>query len=172
MHGPIPNLTYKGVDVVLSKPYPKVADVKEDIALKEDFKRLYASSLSELMCVLCYTHQADVLGPSNETARVLYTIGMVERKHLSLLAEVLCKMGAKCDYCFAPDPLLLEDLDYEVTEAEVIRKNIEREYRIAAQYERLIALCSTPALKELLRRILQDEKKHHEIFTLLYQDRN
>lgn len=168
----IPNIVYKGMDVVLSMPYPKVNDVQNDLSLKEDIRRLYCSARSELSCVLLYAYQADTLGVSNETAEVLRVISMVEMKHLSLLAGVLEKMGEKCVYVFDKEPLALDALDYESCETEIIRKNIEREYRVATDYERVIALCSNGELKALLQRILQDEKKHHEVLSSLYQDRN
>ena len=77
-----------------SSPYPEVMAARENKRLAAQISALYAGQSSELTSVAGYTYNSFVLSESyGEYADVFRKMAAVEMHHLSLLGQLMIKLG-------------------------------------------------------------------------------
>ena len=156
-------------------PYPTPRVQKENYKYAGLLLEDYAGKISENTAVHLYIYQS-LLGEDicDEYASAIFEISRVEMKHLYLLGETIKLLGVKPEFK-APSncssnciPWTSEYLNYSHNLKEMLLIDINSEIEAIKQYTSHIELIDDCYIKDLLRRIILDEKIHLNCFKELF----
>ena len=133
----------------------------------------YAGEISEDTAVHLYFYESLVTKDINEFSNIMLDISKVEMHHLNLLGQVIKMLGinpvfgalTKKDFTFWTGL----NVKYSTDLKEMLLINITSEKKAIKNYEKVIEIVDDKYIKELLSRIIEDEKLHIKIFKDLYQ---
>lgn len=152
--------------------YPTCNDVERNSEAIRLLLEDYASAHSELSAITSYMYQSAILEDSYpEIASPLSCIGIVEMKHLELLAAAIIALGG--------DPQYFSEInqsgeyeywtgafaDYSKFVRDILLNDIAAEQGAIAQYIRHAEVIPIPCVQALLCRIVKDEQLHVRILT-------
>ncbi len=153
----------------LDLPYPKICVAQKNPQLARLLMHCYAGEVSEETAIHQYMYQSFYLKQENaELSDILSQIGEVEMRHLQMLGFLIRKLGVY--------PLFLDPTDnynafwsgkyicYETNLTEMFQANIYAEQKAIREYNALIQTIDDECVKEILKRIVLDERLHLEIF--------
>lgn len=160
------------LESVKSIPYPELDCIsanKKFIGLLFD---TYSGTNGELTAILQYTYEG-IMFNNEEISKIVKQISIMEMHHLSILGRMLKKLGRLPVYKSANEILWnAKNINYIMRNVEeVMKNNIQEEYRAIRNYENLIECTNDECIKKLLERIILDEKAHIEVFNLIMQSK-
>lgn len=141
-------------------PYPEIAAAEPNICYARLLLDDYAGTVSEMTSVCQYMYH-EVMTCEMKVQDALKGIAAVEMRHISVLAELIRKLGG--------EPLLRNGSGIYWSPkfiycgsrlADRIRADIDAEQRSISCYELHIELIEDPGIKNILRRIILDEELH------------
>ena len=159
----------KDLELKVSAPYPEIKGASDDPMTVAVLKNLMASRGSELRGVLQYMYQSVVADTSNEEiASILEEIGIVEMMHLSMLMHAITEFGGLPKYEDSRgNAFNTQYINYTPKLREMLDNNINAEKMAIDGYNDAIGKVKNESLKNLFRRIIEDEQKHIEAFKYL-----
>ncbi len=136
----------------------------------------YASAQSEETALHLYLYQAFVLESKHpELARVLRDISKVEMHHLLLLGQVIEALGVNPVYgSISEDGFVIPwsglDVPYKNDLKSMLEVDIAREEAAVKNYMKHKRMIDDVEIRELLDRIIADERVHLDIFHYYLQE--
>lgn len=149
------------------KPYPSIEVEKKNIAYAKLLLEDYAGINSEDTAIHQYLYQAIVLN-NKELYDVLLRISEVEMHHLDILGKLISKLGLKPVFGIIDKeqfiPWTAFNVNYKTDEKIILKMNILHEKVAIENYLKHIKLIDDKYIKNILKRIIEDEIVHIEIF--------
>ena len=154
------------VEVRVDKPYPELIDVKEDLQTVGILKNLAFSRVGELSGVLTYVYQSVIADKTDqEIAEIFEEIGVVEMLHQDMLMHAISLFGGNPKYEDMQGNFFnTANLNYTIKLREMLENNIRAETVAIDNYNMAINKVKNQSLKNLFKRIIEDEQRHLEIF--------
>lgn len=145
-------------------PYPEIKVERKNIEYAKMLTNVYVGNVSEDTAIHLYMYESIVL--DNEYSNILEQISIVEMKHLEILAKLIKLLGLDPIYkTYEPDKYFSgEYVKYGKTLNDMLEINIISEEIAIDNYQKLINIIDDKYIKEILNRIILDEKIHLEIF--------
>ena len=160
--------------VKLNLPYPEIKVEKENLYYAELLSQDYAGMVSETSASLLYSYQHFNTFDSNEEfTKIIEEVSIVEMMHLEMLGKTIKLLGKPPIYktCEASRGDCVfwnaSDINYDVDIREMLKTDIRGEMAAIKNYEHHKNIIEDKYIKELLDRIILDEKHHIEIFETL-----
>lgn len=156
----------------VNKPYPPIKVERKSSKNANFLKHLYASNESELTAILQYSYESFIIG-KEEIRTIVKEISIVEMHHLEILGKTIKLLGeepifAENSYC--EEIYWNSDYVYYDTDLKTILEiNIEQEKTAIKNYQMVLNVIDDIYIKEIIKRILEDEYLHLEIFMKLRQ---
>lgn len=146
-------------------PYPEVKVEGKNIEFAKMLANAYCGIISEDTAIHLYMYQSFNL--NDNISQILKKIAIVEMHHLELLAKTIKLLGLDPEYkVYEPSKYFSgEYVNYSLN--NIFDINIKSEQMAIENYEKLIKVIDDKYIKELLKRIILDEKIHIEIFKKL-----
>jgi bacterioferritin len=141
-------------------PYPEITAAESNICYARLLLDDHAGTVGEMTSICQYMYH-EVMTCEMEVRNVLKGIAAVEMRHISILAELIRKLGGEphlrngSGICWSPKFIYCGS-----RLADRIRADIDAEQRAVSCYELHIELIEDPAIKSILRRIVLDEELH------------
>ena len=157
-------------DFYLDKPYPDITVKHLPFEVVIMLKRIFAGTKSEMTSVMQYVYQKNIFSnvPSlNNLVNALEDISIKEMQHYEILSRIM--VGANIDprNCVYIDGNVdvcdfwkSNYVDYTKDVIKMLEANIALEQKAIVEYAALISLSDDENLKEILERIIEDEKTH------------
>lgn len=151
----------------LDIPYPPVKTQGECLSYAALLSNDFGGQVSEMSAITAYTFQ-HMVAKDSSLANALSCISMVEMHHYEMIGELIV--------CFGGCPRLgsqsgcgikywsAHNLSWETDPVTFLRENIRNEQAAIACYTARIAQLDDPFAKQVIERIILDEKHHIEIF--------
>ena len=179
------NIDLKTYD--LNTPYPEVTVTLDSLKQTDEKNYLniismiinaYAGNKSEYTAISQYIYQSFIVKKSYEKLhKILEYIAIKEMYHLEILSEILINLNVNPKYCkyidYNPnicDNWCSNNIRYIKDIEKFLEYNISLETDAIKEYLRIIDATKNSNIKEVLNRIIQDEKTHIEIFKELLKD--
>ncbi len=151
----------------VNKPYPKIIVEKKNEYYAKILSHVYASNESELSAILQYSYETFII-EDEEIACTVEKIAEVEMHHLSILGKLIQKLGKSpifADSSYCKNIYWNSDFIYYDTDLPTMMDvNIESEKNNIRNYQMLLRVIEDSYIQEILKRILEDEYLHLEIF--------
>lgn len=160
--------------LIADAPYPSIKNLNSDPLSARIISSAYATSCGEVNSALQYIYQSFVFnhGGEEKTAELLKSIAIAEMIHIDLLGNALINLGVTPIYSFLPPVAFnfysTKFVSYSRGFAEMIEDDIVAERHAVASYSKMLKKLKNDGVKELIARLLQDEKLHLEAFTRTY----
>ena len=158
-------------------PEITLTNLPQDILMK--IKRAFTGIKSEFTSLTQYSYQHIVLSNDekvNNISRALEEIAAKEMMHYEVLGKVLAVCGVEpkncvyidgnknlCDYWKA------SNVDYTTNIVKMFESNLAAEKRAIEEYNEILAATTNDNLKDIIRRIIQDEVSHVEYFSTVLE---
>lgn len=142
--------------------YPEVMVTSKNRITANILQNLYSDCDSETEAVLGYTYQHYITKPMEEDiAEIFGKIAINEMHHHELLGETIVKLGGVPYYVNSRNmPFRIGCINPTRNLKDILRNNIKGEENAIKSYEMAITRIDNDSIKDLLRRILEDEKVH------------
>lgn len=153
----------------IDTPYPKVDITNLNLEEALLVLKSYSGEVSENTAIHLYLYQAFSLKNTYpEHAKIIEQIAIVEMKHLELLANVIHLLGFTPAFVLFKNKKLIpwnaSYVNYTLNLEEMMLADIASEQGAIKDYNELIETLSNESIKNLIRRIIQDEELHLSIF--------
>lgn len=166
-------MTYEEVEEILCSkkniPYPKLMNIRQNQKYANLLYNNYAGGAGELTAVTQYIYEHIELKKYESFSKILLSIAIEEMHHLDLVGGLIKKLGKKPYFIDKENKnWTAKNIKYHFNNVyDMLMFNIESEKRAIADYNEAIKYTQNKSIKELLERIILDEKTHLEIFTRL-----
>jgi len=142
--------------------YPEVMITTKDRNTANILQNLYCDCNSETEAVLGYIYQYYITQPMEEDiAEIFEKISITEMRHHELLGKTIVKLGGVPYYVNGRNmPFRISCINPTRNLKEILRNNIKDEERAIENYERAIDRIDNESIKDLLKRIIEDEQVH------------
>ncbi len=160
------------MNCLVNKPYPKIKVERKSKEIGEILSYLYASNEGELTAVLQYSYETFLI-EDEELAHILKQISITEMHHLSILGKTIELLG--CTPLFAEvshKKITYWNSNFVYYDRDLITMmdiNIEEEKNAIKNYQMALNTIHDIYIKESIKRILEDEYLHLEIFMKIRQ---
>ena len=162
--------------VNLDIPYPEIRVEEKNSYYADILSQDYAGRVSETTASLLYSYQHfDKFNENKEFSDTIEQISIVEMKHLEILGKIIRLLGRNPVYktCEATrgECIMWESsyINYDSDLKEMLRIDMESEKAAIKNYDEQKNIIDDKYIKEILSRIILDEKRHLEIFKSLYE---
>ncbi len=158
----------------VNKEYPEITVASLPFEVIAKIKRLYADTRSEMTSVIQYIYQHFILGSAeglDNVSHAMEEIAIKEMEHYEILAKILVSCGVDprscvyidnnidiCDYWKA------SYVNYTRDFIGMFEKDIMLEQAGINSYLELIQMTDNENLKEIVERIIEDERSHIAYF--------
>lgn len=163
--------------VKIDLPYPEVRVEEKNPYYADLLSQDYAGSVSETTAVMQYSYQHfDKFKENKEFAKIIEEIAEVEMKHLELLGETIKLLGKEPVYktCESERGDCVfwtgDNVFYKTDLKDMLNADINSEKNAIKNYEHHKMLINDKYIKEMLSRIILDEKRHVQIFEMLLKN--
>lgn len=163
--------------VKIDLPYPEVRVEEKNPYYADLLSQDYAGSVSETTAVMQYSYQHfDKFKENKEFAEIIAEIAEVEMKHLELLGETIKLLGKEPVYKTCESERgdcvfwTSENVFYKTDLKDMLNADINSEKNAIKNYEHHKMLIKDKYIKEMLSRIILDEKRHVQIFEMLLKN--
>lgn len=152
--------------LIVSEPYPTTDGICPDAYSLSIISPAYASSTGELNAILQYVYQSIIFDKfeKSDIADTLEEIAIAEMIHLKLLGKTIAALGAAPLYCQNPPTSFnfysAKFVSYTRNFQDMIEDDILGEKHAICQYTKMLARLKNAQVKEIVSRILEDEKLH------------
>lgn len=159
----------KEIVVRANTPYPEITGATRDMKTVGILKNLMSSQDGELRGVLQYFYQSSVGNNiQSEIANILEEISIVEMMHMEQLSHAIVDFGGDPKYDNSQGQFFNTGVvNYTQKLREALEQNIRLEEGAIRNYNNAINMVENQSLKNLFRRIIEDEKLHMQVFTHL-----
>ena len=154
--------------LTLQAEFPTIEGLTPDAYSLAVISPAYASPTGELNSILQYFYHYfnfDKCG-YKEIAQTLESIAIAEMLHLEVLGKAIMALGAQPVYCQNPPTAFnfysAKYVTYSRNLVHMIEDDIIAEKKAIALYSRMLSRLKNEQLKDVISRILQDEKLHLE----------
>lgn len=167
-----------GIDYIerynLKEPYPEIilTHLPQDILMK--IKRIYVGNKGEFTSITQYMYQHFVIWSNPKLSNLssaMEQIAVKEMMHYELLAKILVKCGIDPKNCIYIDgnPNICDywkasSVSYEKTLVKMFEDNLKLEQIAIQDYTEILQNTDNQNLKQILERIIKDEKLHEKFF--------
>lgn len=159
----------------INKPYPAINIDKPNIRYVNIILPSYSGMVSEYSAISQYVYHSFRLQESFfKVADALEGISIVEMHHLKILAQLLIKLGgnpkfyiAKKDKCYYWNSKFV---NYGCSLKEMLTYDIKSEETAIKNYNKIISEIPDKNIQKIIKRIIEDEELHLEIFKKLYKE--
>lgn len=156
---------------IVDIPYPKI-DIKEkDPKFAYKIFKLYAGEVSEFTAVSQYSYQSIYLNEYKELSKILEDIAITEMRHLKILGELIKVLGLNPYYVTyndnRPIPWDADNVNFTINYREMLVSDIEKEKLAINDYNKLASETNIQNIKDIINRIIMDEKRHIEVLSIL-----
>lgn len=127
-------------------------------------RRLLAGRWGELSAVTTYIFQHIISCGDDNLANALRLIALDEMRHMELLGSAIVSFGGIPRFSSEGSFWSARNTNYQTAPAIFIADNIRAEQRAIRNYEDAIQRVSNPSLRALLGEIVEDERRHIQIF--------
>jgi bacterioferritin len=163
--------------VKIDLPYPEVRVEEKNPYYADLLSQDYAGMVSETTAVMQYSYQHfDKFKENKEFAEIIAEIAEVEMKHLELLGETIKLLGKEPVYktCESERGDCVfwtgDNVFYKTDLKDMLNADINSEKNAIKNYEHHKMLINDKYIKEMLSRIILDEKRHVQIFEMLLKN--
>ena len=163
--------------VKIDLPYPEVRVEEKNPYYADLLSQDYAGSVSETTAVMQYSYQHfDKFKENKGFAEIIAEIAEVEMKHLELLGETIKLLGKEPVYKTCESERggcvfwTAENVFYKTDLKDMLNADINSEKNAIKNYEHHKMLINDKYIKEMLSRIILDEKRHVQIFEMLLKN--
>ena len=153
----------------IQKPYPKIKVEKKSRDHARILSHLYASNEGELTAILQYTYETFVVS-NEEISKIIKEISIVEMHHLEILGKTIELLGVTPVFESANHYWNTDYIYYDKDLKTILDINIEEEKHAIQNYQMVLNVMEDIYIKEMIKRILEDEYLHLEIFMRLRQN--
>lgn len=162
--------------VKLDIPYPEVKVEEKNPYYADLLSQDYAGEVSETTASFLYSYQHfDTFSSNEEFSNIIEEISIVEMKHLEMLGKTIKLLGkspvfktcesSRGDCVMWSSSNVIYDNDMR----DMLKTDIRSEKMAIKNYEHHRELIDDKYIKEMLSRIILDEKRHLEIFETLLE---
>ncbi|MGN0145171.1 MAG: ferritin family protein [Clostridium sp.] len=158
--------------------YPKIQVQKENQEYAQILCNDFSGEISEFSTIAQYTnHEIRMFNKYNNAHKVLSSIAQTEMMHLQIIGKLIVLLGGALNYSYVKNDSCSiwtsKFVNYGTNFVNMILLDINNEYKAIRQYEEHIKLIDDKYIKEILRRIIIDEKYHIELLSeLLEKNKN
>ena len=161
------------LNCLVNKPYPKIKVEKKSKQVSDILSYLYASNEGELTAILQYSYETFLI-KEEEIRSIIKQISIVEMHHLEILGKTIDLLGFNPyfgEVCKNKINYWNGDFVYYDTDLKtMLGINIEEEKNAIKNYQMALNVIDDIYVKESIKRILEDEYLHLEIFMKLRQN--
>lgn len=161
--------------VKLDIPYPEVKVEEKNPYYADLLSEDYAGRVSETTAVLLYSYQHfNTFDSNKEFSKIMEDIAISEMKHLEMLGKTIKLLGKEPIYktCEASrgDCVMwsASNIDYSSRLKEMLEFDMSAESNAIMTYQNHKKVIKDKYIRNMLDRIILDEKRHLEIFKNLY----
>ena len=168
--------------MISSKEYPEITVSSLTDDEKNILLNIYAGSKSEFTSLSQYSFQHILFSsiPEYENySREIEEISITEMLHLEIIGKILSKSGYLPKFCKLIDnnPNICDYwnsgyVNYSKNYIDVVKANIALEEAGIREYKRLLNITNNDNLKEIIKRILEDEYLHLTLFNKMLENAN
>ncbi len=156
-------------------PYPDINVEKKNFFYAKLLLEDYTGITSELSSITQYIYQNFNLFKINPyISKALEEIAIVEMKHLALLGKTIKLLGINPKYKTITNKGNVfwnsSFINYSINIKQLLIDNINIEKRAINNYKLHIAMIDDKYIKNLLKRIIEDEEVHIECFNSLLKN--
>lgn len=162
--------------VKLDIPYPEIKVEEKNPYYADLLSQDYAGEVSETTASFLYSYQHfDTFSSNEEFSNIIEEISIVEMKHLEMLGKTIKLLGkspvfktcesSRGDCVMWSSSNVIYDNDMR----DMLKTDIRSEKMAIKNYEHHRELIDDKYIKEMLSRIILDEKRHLEIFETLLE---
>ena len=156
----------------VDKPYPPVRVEGKNLYYANLLLEDYAGMTGELTAITEYVYQKfDKFQEKSEFSHILGKIAIVEMKHLELLGETIKLLGVNPKYCFKKDNYYelwnSSFVNFNDNVIDMLKSDIKKEEDAIKNYELHISMIDDKYIREMLYRIIEDERVHIKCFNYL-----
>lgn len=153
-------------------PYPKIDVNRKDPYFAYKLFELYAGNVSELTDINQYSFQSIYLNDYVDLSNILRTISITEMEHFRILGNLIKALGLNpyfISYDKNNNPISWNSdyVDYTLNYRNMLVSNIRKENKAIENYNHILTETNDENIKNIIERIIMDEKKHVEIFSKL-----
>lgn len=140
-------------------------EIKRDARALRAVSPVYAGRGGVLTATLQYVYQTIALGSSDpEAARALERIGAEKLRHLCILGDLICKLGASPVFTATPPfPVSYYSascVEYGKTLASMLEADLRLERGLIERYLSIGGALENPAVKEVISDLCKETKAH------------
>lgn len=162
--------------VKLDIPYPEVMVEEKNPYYADLLSQDYAGEVSETTASLLYSYQHfDTFNSNKEFSKIIEEISIVEMKHLEMLGKIIKLLGRSpvfktCESSRGDCVMWSSsNVTYDNDMIDMLKTDIRAEKMAIKNYEHHRELIDDKYIKEILSRIILDEKRHLELFEMLLE---
>ncbi len=158
----------------VNKEYPEITVTSLPFEVISKIKRLYADRRSEMTSVMQYMYQHFIFGSADMLKNISHAmeqISVTEMEHYEILAKILVKCGVDPRNCIYIDNNIdicdywkASFVNYTRDFINIFEENIILEQAGISGYNELFSMTDNENLKEIILRIIEDEKSHIAYF--------
>lgn len=159
-------MSFEDVEVRVNKPYPEIVGAVDDRRTVGILKNLANGKVGEFAASGQYIFQSVVADEINEEIGGIFEeIGVVEMMHLDMLMHAISDFGGTPKYEDTNGNFFnTANLNYAERLIDMLENNIRAETMSIDNYLVAIDNVNNESLKRLFERIIEDERRHLEIF--------
>lgn len=156
------------------RPYPTTRVEGRNLGYANLLLKDYAGEVSEDTAIHLYLFQSLILKNEMDFVDAVSHIAQVEMHHLKLLGETIQLLGIKPVYGYFSNigdfnSWSSVDVDYSTDLKKILLINIQSEQNAINNYQKHYLIIKDKYIRQLLLRIIEDEKIHLNIFREFYQ---
>lgn len=156
--------------LIADKPYPSIEGISPDCRALRIISPAYASSTGELNAILQYNYHAVMFDGKalDEYAELIDGIAVAEMLHLKLLGRLICALGAQPVYTACPPAAFnfysAKFVSYSRSLKNMLEDDVLAERHTIMSYAHMIDRLRNDRVRDVIARILEDEKLHLKAF--------
>ncbi len=146
--------------------YPDISGISRDVRDLKLVSQAYSTSSGELNAILQYIYHSMIFlsQGKKEISTALKDIAIAEMMHLQTLGNVICALGAQPVYSAYPPAAFnfysTKFVSYGCSLKSMIEDDICGERHAICVYEKIVPRLHGDKVKEIILRIIEDEKLH------------
>lgn len=156
--------------LIVEKPYPTTEGLCPDAYSLRIISPAYATPLGELNAIMQYLYHYHHFNANGykEFAETIESISISEMIHLKLLGATILALGAAPVYTSNPPALFnfysAKFVTYSRTLVCMAEDDVRAEKQAIRGYERMLCTLRNQRVKDIIERILEDERLHLAAF--------
>lgn len=157
------------------RPFPTTDGLCRDAYSLRIISSVYATPAGELNAILQYLYHYHMFnaGGREEFARTIGDIAMAEMLHLRLLGATITALGAPPVYTAAPPAMFnfysAKFVTYSHSLVCMAEDDVRAEKQAIRGYERMLCMLRNQKVRDIIERILEDERLHLAEFEKILQ---